>query len=90
MYLLTIYLLQTRGERLDGRVSMLLAMTPAMIVKLLQAIFVPIVHKTSLKSGDGGKALNKSLIVKQLLIYSKNNLPLKTIVFAHPGTLNNL
>jgi hypothetical protein len=35
---------------------MLLPMTAAMTVKLLQAIFVPIVHKTSLKSGDGGKS----------------------------------
>jgi hypothetical protein len=45
---------------------MLLAMTAAMTVKLLQAIFVPIVLKTSFKSGDGGKALNKTLIIKQL------------------------
>jgi hypothetical protein len=43
---------------------MLLAMTAAMAVMLLQAIFVPIVHKTSLKSADGRKILIKALIIK--------------------------
>jgi len=50
-----------------GRGSMLHATTAAMTVMLLQAIFVPIVHKTSLKSGDGRITLNKPFIFKQLL-----------------------
>jgi hypothetical protein len=45
-------------------VLMLHAMTAAMSVMLVQAIFMPIVHKTSLKSRDGGKTINKSFIYK--------------------------
>ena len=43
-------------------------MTAAMAVMLLQAIFVPIVHKTFIKSGAGEKTLSNTLIVRQLLI----------------------
>jgi hypothetical protein len=59
---------------------MLLAMTAAMTVMLLQAIFVPIVHKTSLKSGENGKILNKPFIIKRLLFYTNNYLPVKTTI----------
>jgi hypothetical protein len=52
-------------------VPMLRATTAAMTVMLLQAIFVPIVHKTSLKSAAGEKTLSKIFIVKQLLIYTR-------------------
>lgn len=55
---------------MDGRVSMLPAATAAMTVMLLQAIIMPIVHKTSLKSAAGGKYLIKNLIIKQLLIFT--------------------
>jgi len=50
---------------------MLPAMTAAMTVMLLQAIFVPIVHKTSFKSAASGENASKTLIIKQLLIYPK-------------------
>jgi hypothetical protein len=42
-------------------------LTAAMAVMLLQAIFVPIVHKTFIKSGVGSKTVNKTFIVRQLL-----------------------
>jgi len=64
MYWLTVKSTTDQGRRLDGRVSVLLAMTAAMTVKLLQAIFVPIVHNTSLKSAGGGKNISKTLIIK--------------------------
>jgi hypothetical protein len=38
-----------------------------MAVMRLQAIFVPIVHKTFIKSGVGGKIVNKTFIARQLL-----------------------
>ena len=42
-------------------------LTVAMAAMQLSAIFVPIVHKTSFKSADGKKTLNKYLIVRQLI-----------------------
>jgi hypothetical protein len=43
---------------------------------------VPIVHKTSLKSVDSGKTLNKALIIRQLLIYTNYDFTDKMTVFA--------
>jgi hypothetical protein len=43
-------------------------MTATMAVMLLAAIFMPIVHKTSLKRRSAGKKINNLLIVRELLI----------------------
>jgi hypothetical protein len=50
-----------------GRVSLFNGLTAAMAAMQLQAIFVPIVHKTFIKSGVGKKTLNKTFIARQLL-----------------------